>query len=129
MPQGPFNDLKTLRSLHHHPDPPTLQSRPTPRSRKPTPPTTSPLASFHNTTRMDYFGLAPFPKPRDVDVCNPGIHHLGRGKRDKKSPLEGERESRGERERVDNQVRTRDMGGNLSTKEFTRAVLGQIEKA
>jgi len=27
------------------------------------------------------------------------------------------------------QVRTRDMGGNSTTNEFTRAILGQMEKA
>jgi isocitrate dehydrogenase (NAD+) len=30
---------------------------------------------------------------------------------------------------ADGQVRTRDMGGNSTTNEFTRAILGQMEKA
>jgi isocitrate/isopropylmalate dehydrogenase len=30
---------------------------------------------------------------------------------------------------INSKVRTRDMGGNSTTKEFTRAILGQMEKA
>ena len=30
---------------------------------------------------------------------------------------------------INSNVRTRDMGGNSTTKEFTRAILGQMEKA